>query len=324
MITGQACLVTDDSHICSIIKVLVRVDHNPTITQEEVRHTFLYYAIDISIGFDFFKTYYIGDIALETDIFISISGNDLDGFADHTRILFEETMKNYVNNKLDDVSVSAVKITSQNMGSMPTTTSPVPVKSKYISTNEVGAKPKIRNNLGRRLQKPTTVSSLDLVVGVTGEYLPPPSIDFGLTVTESLSEEGDGRDFLDSLKNFTVFENLTAIQARPNLALSDSKTDTIESMNDEEDEEKSKISYPILFGVLGSVLLMIVTVLGFLYVKNKKKIEDEEVDEEYDSISRIEDLMEDCMSRGSRISTRERLVESKKTPSLLWNSNSDI
>merc|ERR1719162_227754 len=68
---SSTCLVTDTTHVCSIVDITIQLTHDKTISSKEVRHAILSYVDIIDNEFDFNQ--YIGDVALETKILLSLS-----------------------------------------------------------------------------------------------------------------------------------------------------------------------------------------------------------------------------------------------------------
>lgn len=317
------CEVGVDTHVCSLVDIVVQVRHDDTISEAQVRHTFLVYANKIEDILAFPKKEYVGRVAVETQVILSIHGPQLEPFPDVAIDIFEGEMMNYVDSKLGMINLADVRIDEQIMSN------PEP-QADFLAATGLGAKPKKRKPPNRALQTPDK-SSLDLAVTVTGEYLPPPKLDLGVEVTESLSENGDGNDFVDVLKKFPEFEKITSIEPRvlapEPLVVEDIEEVAIENTDDFNNDfqvanaEKkgfmgSTASY-VLFAIIGFIMVAVTTVFGFLYIKNKKKNETHP-EPEYDSIERME-IHDDRDRILNRAMSEDGFKDDNKRSSLTWD-----
>ena len=174
---------------------------------------------------------------------------------------FVETMLMFCNDKVEDIVIADVKIVSQHLN-----TFSEKVFEEATEASDIGAKPKKRNELNFLKVPSAATSSLDLNVVITGEYLPPPTLDLGLEVTDTLKTEGQESEFLDTIKKIPEFKSITEIQhevIEPDSMILD--------LVDEEENSSNRSLFYSVFGGIVFIALLLATAFGYMYFKNDNK-----------------------------------------------------
>lgn len=136
---------------------------------------------------------YVGDRAVETDSRITLSGVPGRQMGETEQEFFEKVARSFLSGQLeseesdnDSLSILAVSINGQN----------VSTSDMDVSTTSLG----IRDDTRRRLEK----ASANIDVKVTGKYRPPPLIDFGELVEDSINRD---RSLLEEELKKPAFED---------------------------------------------------------------------------------------------------------------------
>lgn len=168
---GYLCVPTPPN-LCTPISVLVEGSHFPSAPTEQVAY-YLYRQANILpslIDVNGYQIVYIGKNAVETTNEITLSGVPNREMGQDEQKFFAEALQQFLSSQVsaDPTDEDALKIVS------------VTVNGQVIDTSSTVA----RVGGQRRLEASTTIN-----VKVKGQYKPPPVIDFGAIVEDSINAD---------------------------------------------------------------------------------------------------------------------------------------
>lgn len=160
-------------NLCTPISVEVEGSHFPSATTEQVAY-YLYRQASILpslIDVNGYKIVYIGKNAVETNNEITLSGVPGREMGENEQEFFAKALQEFLNSQIaaDPTDEDALKIIS------------VSINGQVIETSST-----ISRSGERRLQSLNTIN-----VQVKGQYRPPPEIDFGAIVEDSINSDPD-------------------------------------------------------------------------------------------------------------------------------------
>lgn len=263
--------------MCTLVEVVVTVSHSGAVSEADLKNFFLKYLEDLalSVANSQMGLQYVGEIPSVVRTVITLSGNNFKNrMVSQQTLSFEQTVKAFLQNEFGSISVKIndVKVEDQSL-----------VR---------------RRKLRKRSHSPIKEAKPDFEITTTisGEYIPPPDIDFSATVDESFSK--NGQLFVQGVSKMDFFEGVTGVetdsvstnQENNDITSTQSISTSAPSrsiqmvMGAEDDATDSFFQKTFTVSVYVLLGLLLLTVLVFFTRKRQR--------EKKHHIPRIEELME--------------------------------
>lgn len=196
---SDACSMSSYSNSCQTIDIIASVEHSENTSSEEIRYFLLLHAglIENMLRSAYSFVEYHGPQAAETKKVVTLEGVSLDSFTDESTIaFFENTMKTFLDKDLSsNAEIARVKITSRSSRNglngrtygEDTYNKSIGGGGRYRRHLEDVAGGKYNDSSGRIRKH--SFESVDLGVEITGEYQPPPDIDFAEKTQDSFDND---------------------------------------------------------------------------------------------------------------------------------------
>jgi len=175
-VTADSCggaLAT--GYTCTPLDTQVRLNHLESLSQGDVLYEFLTYNDDITTrlnSVEEFTAQYSGDIAVAGSVDITLEGEFCEEMNEDEQQYFEDVTIGYLNGQVSEVNVLGMEINGQRIDGCATGTG------------------RLLQRLHRLLQKSgPSSSSITISTTVTGEYQPPPFIDFSQAVDDAIDAD---------------------------------------------------------------------------------------------------------------------------------------
>lgn len=226
---GYDCIPTPPQS-CTPISVDVTATHLNTVTSEDIKFAFLRHtdALPNLIEVDGYTIQYVGDRAVETNSEITLSGVPDREMGDTEQEFFEKVAREFLTNQVvDDSENDSLEILSVTINGQEITTETAVTTNTLDSVESSTATPEVRNG-GPQRRLETAANNIQ--VSVKGKYRPPPELDFGELVEDSINRDrellkkelnkpppemlvnGDEEDLSDKISSY--FANTEVVGAR--------------------------------------------------------------------------------------------------------------
>jgi len=165
MDVGYLC-IPEAPKTCTAVSILVEVVHLDTVSSDEILYDLLNQSDDVQkeLTVEGYEVEYVGSRAVETDSEVTLSGVPDREMGGSEQEYFAQVAKDFLNNQVvsdnDSLQILAVTVNGQ----------------EITADSAVGVR--------RRLQRANRIN-----VSVKGQYKPPPKIDFGEVVEESINRD---------------------------------------------------------------------------------------------------------------------------------------
>lgn len=170
MDVGYLC-IPEAPKTCTAVSIQVEVVHRDTLSSDQVLYDLLNQSDDLQKEMDVegYEVEYVGSRAVETDSEVTLSGVPGREMGGSEQEYFAKVAKDFLNSQVvsdnDSLQILAVTVNGQEITADGSTGSAVP-------------------GVRRRLQSANKIN-----VSVKGQYKPPPKIDFGEVVEDSINRD---------------------------------------------------------------------------------------------------------------------------------------
>jgi hypothetical protein len=168
----DTCIAAGPALVCTTVDTEVPFTHKETLKPGVVLYSLLKQQEVLTANLNLvsqFDAQYVGDRPLESQIIVTLEGNFEKELSDEERAYYEEVTEAYLLDQLATMKVNVLGVS--------------------VSGQDVV------DGKGRRLK-----SQLNLATTITGEYRPPPDVDFDGVVTDAL-DAGGGEKYRDDLSS---------------------------------------------------------------------------------------------------------------------------
>lgn len=221
--------------------------HKQSLSSGDLIFSMLQYRERLSAGLSEgeLQADYAGDVPVDTGMVISLGGNFSSVFTEDEVAYLEEVTLEYLTRQLDgqDVNILGVSVTAQ----------------------------EVQNATGtRRLQRDESSqqsSSISVSTTITGEYRPPPYVDFPAAVEDAI-DANNGQAYKDDLTN--------GVRERPGELDAFLKVTSVSAESTAPREpipppiEKSGSNIPMIVGIVCGVMLLLAAFVWFLCRRRKR------------------------------------------------------
>ena len=251
MVVGYLC-IPEAPKTCTAVSVQVEVVHDATVSSDEILYDLLNQSDDVQkeLNVEGYEVEYVGSRAVETDSEVTLSGVPDREMGGDEQEYFAQVAKDFLNGQMvsdnDSLQILAVTVNGQEI------TADMPAEK---------AIPGIR----RRLQNANRIN-----VSVKGQYKPPPKINFGEIVEDSINRDREllkkelssrppptSVDDLSEVPEYSeYFAQAEVVGARE--LKKPEQTRVFPGSNGEEDDLKMILNYAA-FGIAGMIFVLIST-----------------------------------------------------------------
>jgi hypothetical protein len=171
MDVGYLC-IPEPPKTCTAVSVQVEVVHSHTVSSDEILYDLLSLSDDIpeEMNVEGYEIEYVGDRAVETESEVTLSGVPERQMGGDEQTYFAKVAKDFLNSQMvsenDSLQILAVTVNGQEITADSTGTSLPGVRRRLQSANKIN-------------------------VSVKGQYKPPPQINFGEIVEDSINRDRD-------------------------------------------------------------------------------------------------------------------------------------
>lgn len=251
MDVGYLC-IPEAPKTCTAVSIQVEVVHHDTVSSDEILYDLLNQSDDVQkeLTVEGYEVEYVGSRAVETDSEVTLSGVPGREMGGSEQEYFAQVAKDFLNNQVisdnDSLQILAVTVNGQE------------ITADSAANNSL---PGVR----RRLQSANRIN-----VSVKGQYKPPPKINFGEVVEESInrdrellkkelssrapptSVEGDLSEVPESVDYFADAE---VVGARELKKPEQSRVSALNKKQEGDDKLKDIMNYAA-FGISGMIFLL--------------------------------------------------------------------
>jgi len=142
------------------------------------------------------------------------------------------------------------------------------------------------------------ISSIEISVAITGEYNPPPFVELGEVVDESLNE--NGHEFIEELQKTPGFENISAFDFRPSPfpVIENSPIDQQRRQPEATEQKPFQYTTTILAFIGVFVSVMAVVMVGCFFNNRRRKKQERNVESRRQIFQRGNELYDDMQNTG--------------------------